>query len=67
MVGDLYLHPFTYLDVDWEANVGARVFERVNQTALTMGDYELFTETALDPYTAVKDAYEQYRKGQIKE
>jgi len=67
MVGDFYLHPFTYLDVDWEVNLGARAFEKVNHTALTMGDYELFTETALDPYAAVKDAYEQYRRGQIKE
>ena len=67
MVGDFYLHPFSYFDMDWEVTVGARAFEKVNQTALTMGDYELFTETALDPYAAVKDAYEQYRNGQIKE
>ncbi|UCE93223.1 MAG: VacJ family lipoprotein, partial [Flavobacteriaceae bacterium] len=67
MVGDAYLHPFMYLDADWEVLVGARAFEKVNQTALTLGDYELFTETALDPYAAVKDAYQQYRKGLIKE
>ena len=67
LVGDLYLHPYTYLDMDWEVNVGVEVFEKVNSTALTMGDYELFTETALDPYTAVKDAYQQYRNGLIRE
>lgn len=68
MVGDAYLHPFMYLDVDWEVTAGAQVFERVNQIALTLGeDYELLTETALDPYAAVKDAYQQYRNGLIKE
>jgi len=65
MVGDAYLHPFIFLDVDWEVTVGAWALEKVNYTALTLGDYELFTETALDPYAAVKDAYQQYRKGLI--
>lgn len=67
LVGDFYLHPYTYLDVESEVVAGVQFFERVNSTALTMGDYELFTETALDPYTAVKDAYQQYRNGLIKE
>lgn len=64
-VGDSYMHPYTFLDLEREVTIGARVFERVNYTSLTLGDYELFTETALDPYTAVKDAYQQYRNGQI--
>ena len=67
MVGDAYLHPFMYLDADWEVTVGAQVFEKVNHTALTLGDYELFMETALDPYSALKDAYQQHRNGLIKE
>ncbi len=67
MVGDAYLHPLIYLDTDWKVLAGVKVFERVNHAALTMGDYELFTETALDPYAAVKDAYQQHRNGLIKE
>lgn len=67
MIGDAYLHPFMYLDADWEVLVGVQAFEKVNDTALTMGDYELFTETALDPYSAVKNAYQQHRNGLIKE
>jgi ABC-type transporter lipoprotein component MlaA len=39
----------------------------VNHTALTLGDYELLVETAVDPYTSVKDVYQQYRNGLIKE
>ena len=67
LVGDAYLHPLIFFDADWGVIVGLWTFEKVNYTALTLGDYELFTETALDPYTAVKDAYNQYRNGLIKE
>jgi phospholipid-binding lipoprotein MlaA len=65
MLGDAYMHPIILLDADWEVTIGAWTFEKVNYTALTLGDYELFTETALDPYAAVKDAYQQYRNGLI--
>jgi len=67
MIGDAYLHPIIFLDASSEVIVGMWTLEKVNQTALTLGDYELFTETALDPYIAVKDAYQQYRNGLIKE
>ena len=67
MVGDAYLHPFMYIDAEWEEIAGLKVLERVNYTALTLGDYETFTETALDPYVAVKDAYQQYRNGLIED
>jgi phospholipid-binding lipoprotein MlaA len=66
MLGDAYLHPVILLDAGWDVTIGAWTFEKVNYTALTLGDYELFTETALDPYTAVKDAYQQFRNGLIK-
>jgi phospholipid-binding lipoprotein MlaA len=65
MLGDAYLHPIILLDAEWDVIIGAWAFEKVNYTALTLGDYELFTETALDPYAAVKDAYQQYRNGLI--
>ena len=65
MIGDGYVHPFIFLDVDSDVTIGIRTFEVVNSTALTLGDYELFVGTALDPYAAVKDAYQQYRNGLI--
>jgi phospholipid-binding lipoprotein MlaA len=67
LIGDAYLHPFIFLDLDAEVIVGTWTLEKVNYAALTMGDYELFKETALDPYAALKDAYQQYRNGLIKE
>jgi len=66
MVGDAYLHPMFLLDAERELIIAAWTFEKVNYTALTLGDYELFTETALDPYAAVRDAYQQYRNGLIR-
>ena len=39
----------------------------MNYTSLTLGDYELFTKTAIDPYTAVRDAYQQFRQGRIED
>jgi phospholipid-binding lipoprotein MlaA len=65
MLGDGYMNPFIFLDVDREVTIGIWTFEQVNYSALTLGDYELFVGTALDPYTAVKDAYQQYRNGLI--
>ena len=67
LLGDAYLHPFIFLDLDTGVIVGTWTFEKVNYAALTMGDYELFKETALDPYAALKDAYQQHRNGLIKE
>jgi len=65
LLGDAYMHPVILLDADWGVIIGLWTFEKVNYTALTLGDYELFVETALDPYAAVKDAYQQYRNGLI--
>ena len=65
LVGDSYLHPLFLFDADYGVIIGAWTFDKINYTALTLGDYELFTQTALDPYTAVKDAYQQYRNGLI--
>jgi len=65
LVGDSYLHPIILLDVETEVIIGVWTFDKINYTSLTLGDYELFTQTALDPYVAVKDAYLQFRTGLI--
>lgn len=65
MVGDYFLDPITYLDIKWQERLAIKAYDRVNRTSLTLGDYELFTETAIDPYIAVRDAFQQYRDGKI--
>ena len=65
MVGDYFLDPLTYVDIKWQERLAIKAYDRVNRTSLTLGDYELFTQTAIDPYIAVRDAFQQYRDGKI--
>jgi phospholipid-binding lipoprotein MlaA len=59
-VGDGFLTPTAYLG-PWYAGAGIRVYDRVNDTSLKIGDYESLKEAAIDPYVAIRDAYVQYR------
>jgi phospholipid-binding lipoprotein MlaA len=61
LVGDFFLHPFTYLITAWDTSVGVKAYEKVNTTSLSIGDYESLKEAAIDPYVAIRDAYVQYR------
>lgn len=66
LVGDGFLDPLVYLTAgSLSAKIGAYGGKRLNQVSLTLGDYELFTETSLDPYAAIRDAYQQFRQGRI--
>ncbi len=66
LIGDLFMRPTTYL-VDFPIMVGVRAYELVNETSLTIGDYEGLTEPALDPYIAVRNFYFQNRQERILE
>jgi len=61
MVGDLFLHPFSYLNIAGDNSVGVRAYEKVNDNSLSIGDYESLKEAAIDPYVAIRDAYVQSR------
>jgi len=63
-VGDLFLHPLTYLD-PWFATAAVRGYEKVNGTSFRIGDYESLKEAAIDPYVAIRDAYVQYRLNMV--
>lgn len=64
LVGDTACDPTTYL-LSTPVKLGIAVYEEVNETSLTIGDYEGLTEPALDPYIAVRDAYYQNRKSLV--
>ncbi len=68
-VGDYFLDPITYFDPDIFSalSLGLRSGEKINYTSLRIGEYEDLKQSAFDPYSAVKDAYIQYREKQIKE
>ena len=64
LIGDTFMRPTTYL-VDLPIMVGVRTHDLVNETSLTIGDYETLTEPALDPYIAVRNAYYQNKKSKL--
>jgi phospholipid-binding lipoprotein MlaA len=66
-VGDAFLDVRTYLPSRFLiVNVSAWVLDKVNETSLTLGEYESLKKAALDPYIALKEAYYQYRQNKIK-
>ena len=64
-VGDFFLDPRTYLP-NRPIYYAIRPFELVNESSLTLGEYESLKKAALDPYIAVREAYYQYRQNKIK-
>lgn len=64
--GDFFLHPFYFL-TPWDVSLGTRAYERMNDTSLSIGDYESLKEAAIDPYVAIRDAYFQYRQKKVKD
>ena len=65
LAGKYFLNPLSYI-TPWYYPTGTKVVEVVNRTSLSIGDYESLKEAAIDPYVAMRDAYIQYRKKQIK-
>lgn len=45
---------------------GAEALEEINRTSLRIGEYEEMKRAALDPYVAIRDAYNQHRENLIK-
>ena len=64
IVSDYFLYPVSYIN-PWYASTGTRVYQEVNRTSLTIGDYESLKEAAIDPYVALRDAYAQYRQKKV--
>lgn len=68
LAGDFFLSPLSYLAMsDSGAGVAVQAGREVNNTSLTLGDYEDFKESAIDPYVALRDAYRQYRHKKIRD
>jgi len=66
-IGDLALDPRTYIpSAYFYIDVSAWVLDKVNETSLTIGEYEDLKKAALDPYIALREAYHQYRQSKIK-
>ena len=64
-VGDSFLNPVNYLVPQTKYKVAVKGGERINETSLTLGEYEDLKRSALDPYVSMRDAYYQYREKEI--
>jgi phospholipid-binding lipoprotein MlaA len=64
--GDSFLDPVSWV-TPREASLALRAEKVVNTTSLRLGEYEDLKEASLDPYTAFKDAYLQYRRRLVRE
>jgi len=64
-VGDSFLDVANYIN-PFYVPMSIHAYDRINKTSLDLGTYEDLKESAIEPYTAFRDAYIQYRNGQIK-
>ena len=67
MIGDGFLNPLYFWPQETVYRVGISGFKVVNTTSLELGEYESIKKASLDPYVAVRDGYQQYRKNKIKD
>jgi phospholipid-binding lipoprotein MlaA len=63
-VGDYFLDPVNYVNPMLD-RYALKIGDTVNRTSLRIGDYEEIKKDAIDPYSAFKDIYIQYRKSKI--
>ncbi len=60
--GDYFLQPLTWADWNWETRLVVYPGFFINNTSVEPDTYTSLTESALDPYIAVKSAYVDYRR-----
>jgi len=65
--GDGFLNPVNYIGPPIELVMAVQAYEHINDASLLIGEYEALKESAIEPYIALRNAYLQYRKNQIKE
>ena len=66
-VANGFLDPFYYLDIKLWEYMGIVSFREFAQYAPYAEEYKKFKEMSLDPYTAMRNAYLQFRARQVRE
>ncbi|MDI6776001.1 MAG: VacJ family lipoprotein [Syntrophales bacterium] len=75
MAGDFFADPLFYInprtdlgfvEVNTTYPTIGTATDKLNETSLTLGTYEEFKESAIDPYVSTRNAYFEYRRNQIK-
>ena len=62
--GDLFVNPLTYVE-PFAAAAAIGGYRRFNDLSLRIGEYEAIKEAAIEPYTAVRDGYIQFRNSLV--
>lgn len=62
IVGDWYLHPYKWVDLNSGVEIGVRATEYINRLSITPPVYEEIVKISLDPYVATREAYVDYRR-----
>jgi len=62
--GDLWVNPIQYLEPA-AAAVGVGAYRRFNDLSFRLGEYEAVKAAAIEPYTAVRDGYIQFRNSLV--
>ena len=66
-VGDWFLDPVSYVDMGATSTEYAiKTGEQVNALSFRIGEYEALKDAAIDPYTAFRNFYIQYRKEKVR-
>jgi len=65
--GDYFLHPLTWADWNWETRLGINAGFFINDVSVKPDSYTSLTESALDPYVAVRSAYVDYRRNLVEQ
>ena len=65
-VGDAFLSPVTYVETE-EAYLGITALRMTNTYSIRGNEYEALKVDAIEPYSAMKSAYLQYRKNKIEQ
>ena len=66
LVGGQYLNPVRYVDPT-EASIAVSAVKHTNDNSFRIGEYQSFKKAAIDPYTAMRNAYIQYRAKKVAE
>jgi phospholipid-binding lipoprotein MlaA len=62
---DHFISPNTYLIESWEISLGAHAFAVFNEFDEILSAYDTMKGMAVEPYTAIRDAYTQLRRSRI--
>jgi len=65
-IADQFLYPFMYVDPSW-VYFPVRTYQNLNEWSFNLDAYPELKKASMDPYSAVKDAYIQYRQNMVEE